>query len=543
MGPDRRRVFSILIWASVLVGVVLIAALFPRILAVYYSYYGQDSIEKIFYEASGLDAPLSKVLAVPFALLYGLAWVFVIGWAGAVVRWKLDLNKFLITLPFFIIFYALAPAAQLVIGTPCFNQRDGTPQKWYVIGADGKVILYNSPGFDPETGAQKVPVTREICRISSDQKRGLLPRKISDQAATERDPNVWYALNKDQIELFDREGIHPRTLQPLQPVTAEVLAPVKARLARAQAQAEKERLQAIKEQEAKERAEQIEQDRQARAAQIEQDRLDKLGKEQQAAKDRAAIASLKRRTQDSHTGFECTIGDDGVYFPIGSNGEAELVPFTNLRVVVDRVQWYTSVLFFQQIQTAIVVNVVSSNKQCLAYAISPAPAYPEPYQLAAIDNVADALSTLGAEIAQRILPNPPPPAQNPTPLQVDSYNGGGTIYGGSIVGGSSIGGASVIRGGGTVGGGTRHSDIQLKEDIVAVSRLTNGITLYRFQYKGDDHTAYVGVLAQEVQSIVPSAVTRGRDGYLLVDYDELGLAFMTWDEWIARSATQYQEVP
>jgi hypothetical protein len=38
-----------------------------------------------------------------------------------------------------------------------------------------------------------------------------------------------------------------------------------------------------------------------------------------------------------------------------------------------------------------------------------------------------------------------------------------------------------------------------------------------------------------VQKIDPSAVSRDRDGYLLVDYDRLGLKFMTWEEWIKRS--------
>jgi hypothetical protein len=66
---------------------------------------------------------------------------------------------------------------------------------------------------------------------------------------------------------------------------------------------------------------------------------------------------------------------------------------------------------------------------------------------------------------------------------------------------------------------------------VPLARLANGIEFYRFRYKGSDRTAYVGVIAQEVQRIVPSAVSRGRDGYLLVNYDRLGLKFVTWDEW------------
>ena len=47
-------------------------------------------------------------------------------------------------------------------------------------------------------------------------------------------------------------------------------------------------------------------------------------------------------------------------------------------------------------------------------------------------------------------------------------------------------------------GGRHRSDIRLKEDIVPVARLDNGIGVYRFRYKGNDHTVYVGVMAQEV---------------------------------------------
>jgi hypothetical protein len=84
-------------------------------------------------------------------------------------------------------------------------------------------------------------------------------------------------------------------------------------------------------------------------------------------------------------------------------------------------------------------------------------------------------------------------------------------------------------------GGRHSSDIRLKEDIVSLGRLANGIGIYRFRYKGNDHTIYVGVMAQDVQNIVPSAVSRGRDGYLRVDYDRLGIEFMTWDAWTART--------
>ena len=58
---------------------------------------------------------------------------------------------------------------------------------------------------------------------------------------------------------------------------------------------------------------------------------------------------------------------------------------------------------------------------------------------------------------------------------------------------------------------------------------------YRFIYNRGG-TAFVGVLAQEVQSLMPDAVQRARDGYWRVSYDKLGLKFETYDEWIASGA-------
>ena len=91
--------------------------------------------------------------------------------------------------------------------------------------------------------------------------------------------------------------------------------------------------------------------------------------------------------------------------------------------------------------------------------------------------------------------------------------------------------AAVERG----GGGGRRSDINLKQDIVPLARLDNGLELYRFRYRDGDPTIYVGVMAQEVRNIDPRSVWRGRDGYLRVDYDRIGVKFMTWKEWVARS--------
>jgi len=78
-----------------------------------------------------------------------------------------------------------------------------------------------------------------------------------------------------------------------------------------------------------------------------------------------------------------------------------------------------------------------------------------------------------------------------------------------------------------------YSDIRLKRDIVALARLDNGLGLYRYRYLWSD-TLYVGVMAQEVATLMPGAVVRGADGYLRVNYARLGLSMQTWDEWAAR---------
>jgi hypothetical protein len=71
--------------------------------------------------------------------------------------------------------------------------------------------------------------------------------------------------------------------------------------------------------------------------------------------------------------------------------------------------------------------------------------------------------------------------------------------------------------------------------VTLLGHLANGAGFYRFVYKGSD-TAYVGVMAQEVQRVRPDAVTRGPDGYLRVFYDKLGLKFQTYNQWRASGA-------
>jgi hypothetical protein len=116
-----------------------------------------------------------------------------------------------------------------------------------------------------------------------------------------------------------------------------------------------------------------------------------------------------------------------------------------------------------------------------------------------------------------------------------SGGGGGARLAGGGGGGFRGGGGFGGGGGGFRGGGGRRSDLALKHDVVLLGYLANGLGYYRFSYNGSD-TAYVGVIAQEVLEVMPEAVTRGRDGYLRVFYDKLGLKLRLYQDWLAAGA-------
>jgi hypothetical protein len=71
--------------------------------------------------------------------------------------------------------------------------------------------------------------------------------------------------------------------------------------------------------------------------------------------------------------------------------------------------------------------------------------------------------------------------------------------------------------------GIALSDARMKSDIVRVSGLPSGISLYEFSYRGFS-TRWRGVIAQDVRRFAPDAVCEDPSGLLLVDYDALGIA-------------------
>ena len=92
---------------------------------------------------------------------------------------------------------------------------------------------------------------------------------------------------------------------------------------------------------------------------------------------------------------------------------------------------------------------------------------------------------------------------------------------GNLMGGLMGLGGAALQGAGYAGGfGALFSDRRLKENISKVGQLDNGLNVYSYRYKfgGPMH---IGVMAQEVMEVNPSAVHIMPDGFLAVDYGAL----------------------
>jgi hypothetical protein len=80
--------------------------------------------------------------------------------------------------------------------------------------------------------------------------------------------------------------------------------------------------------------------------------------------------------------------------------------------------------------------------------------------------------------------------------------------------------------GGTLGAAAIMSDIRTKENIVLLGWSFKGLSVYEYEYKPEwkseaGHGKYIGVMAQEVEEIMPEAVITRPDGYKMVNYGAL----------------------
>lgn len=76
---------------------------------------------------------------------------------------------------------------------------------------------------------------------------------------------------------------------------------------------------------------------------------------------------------------------------------------------------------------------------------------------------------------------------------------------------------------------TKTSDPSVKENIVRIGVHPLGIGLYLFDYRPEHRESWgrgrqFGVMADEVEAVMPAAVSTGADGYKRVDYGLLGIS-------------------
>lgn len=61
------------------------------------------------------------------------------------------------------------------------------------------------------------------------------------------------------------------------------------------------------------------------------------------------------------------------------------------------------------------------------------------------------------------------------------------------------------------------SDARIKENLRPVGKLYNGLTVYSFNFPGEEVTR-IGLIAQEVEQLIPEAVSETEEGLKMVDY-------------------------
>jgi hypothetical protein len=134
------------------------------------------------------------------------------------------------------------------------------------------------------------------------------------------------------------------------------------------------------------------------------------------------------------------------------------------------------------------------------------------------------------------------------PLHIQFYsgsylsvcNGGGNL----LVGGTTNNGEKLyvmgsIRATGSI---TANSDISLKKNLLKIEnalKKVEQINGYTYEFKEDDSKRHAGVIAQEIQTVLPEIVNKGNDGILGVEYGNISALLI---EAIKEQQTQINEL-
>jgi hypothetical protein len=122
-----------------------------------------------------------------------------------------------------------------------FDHETGVALKYWSMDPAGRIVLYDSPGFDTRTQQPLQPANADIVRAYEQQKAGEVPRLVSvddfvANGAFDRNtgaPRVWVARRADgSFALYDRPGFDSATRSVLQGATPELVSEIEQWLAR-----------------------------------------------------------------------------------------------------------------------------------------------------------------------------------------------------------------------------------------------------------------------------------------------------------------------
>jgi hypothetical protein len=111
-----------------------------------------------------------------------------------------------------------------------FDPRSGEPIVWYYQAKDGSIEIFDLMGFEPDTGEELLPVTKEIADAWRIQETRRPPKLIADPDKyvffdpLNGQPRAWFWTSSgDRYEFYDAPGYQPQTGDKLEIVTRDVL--------------------------------------------------------------------------------------------------------------------------------------------------------------------------------------------------------------------------------------------------------------------------------------------------------------------------------
>jgi hypothetical protein len=116
---------------------------------------------------------------------------------------------------------------------------------------------------------------------------------------------------------------------------------------------------------------------------------------------------------------------------------------------------------------------------------------------------------------------------------------GNTLLGTTSDNGERLYVSGTIRATGTI---TANSDITLKKNLLKIENAlekVEQINGYTYEFKADDSKRHAGVIAQEIQTVLPEIVNKGNDGILGVEYGNISALLI---EAIKEQQTQINDL-